>query len=146
MLAWSGMQSFPLPVTMLLWSAMSLGLASALVAAWGRYRDLPAWLTGPETCRLEGGGCQALFRTPRAALLGVPNALLAAAFYPLLAWGLLAGWDRRLLLGGASLALAMSVFLAWSLLSRKLQCRICWAGHWANLAVWGILLWRFQVS
>ena len=122
--------------------SMALGLASALVALWGRYRDLPGWLTGPATCRLEGGGCQALFRTPRAAVLGVPNSLLAAGFYPGLAWGLHAGWDPRLLLAGASLALAMSAFLAWSLFSRKLECRICWAGHLANAVIWIVLLVR----
>ena len=123
--------------------ALPLGLASALAAVYGRYRDLPAWLTGPATCKLEGGGCQALFRTPRAALLGVPNALLAAAFYPLLAVGLCLGWPLAWLLGGASLALGMSTFLGWSLISRKLECRICWAGHAANLAIWGILLLRW---
>ncbi len=123
-----------------LWTGVAVGFASALIALYGRYRDLPGWLTGPATCRLEGGGCQALFRTPRAALLwGIPNSLLAALFYPLLAWGVLAGWDPRLLLAGASGALAMSVFLAWSLHSRKLECRICWAGHWANLAIWVVL-------
>lgn len=129
-------------MTWALWAAMAVGLASALAALYGRYRDLPAWLTGPATCTLEGAGCQALFRTPRAALLGVPNALLGAAFYPLLAYGLLAGWDPRLLLGGAGLALGMSAVLAWSLISRGLECRICWAGHWANLAIAGILAWR----
>ncbi len=129
-------------MTWALWAAMTAGLASALIALYGHYRDLHAWLTGPNTCTLEGGGCQALFRTPRAALLGVPNALLAALFYPLLAFGLRAGWNLPLLLGGASVALAMSAFLAWSLLSRNLECRICWAGHWANLAIWGILAWR----
>ena len=125
-----------------LWTALLLGLASALAALWGRYRNLPAWLTGPATCKLEGGGCQALFRSPRAALFGVPNALLGAAFYPGMALGLIAGWDLRLLFAGAGLSLAMSVFLAFSLLSRKLECRICWAGHWANLAIAGILAWR----
>lgn len=129
-------------MSLLLWTALVLGFLSALAALYGRYRDLPGWLTGPATCKLEGGGCQALFRTPRAALLGVPNALLAAAFYPLLAWGILDDWDLRLLLAGASLALLMSVVLAWSLLSRKLECRICWAGHWANLAIWAVLAWR----
>src|SRR4029078_12846075 len=29
-------------------------------------------------------------------------------------------------------AVAMSVFLAYSLLSRNLQCRICWTGHVAS--------------
>lgn len=126
----------------LLWAALAVGFASALVALYGRYRDLPGWLTGPATCKLEGGGCQALFRAPRAALLGVPNSLLGAFFYPALAWGLLAEWDSRLLFAAASASLAMSIFLAAGLLSRKLECRVCWAGHWANLAIWLVLAWR----
>ena len=36
-------------------------------------------------------------------------------------------------------AVAMSVVLGWSLLSRGLQCRICWTGHVAN-AVLALLL------
>jgi tetratricopeptide (TPR) repeat protein len=32
-------------------------------------------------------------------------------------------------------AVAMSVFLGWSLLSRGLQCRICWTGHVANVVL-----------
>jgi hypothetical protein len=29
----------------------------------------------------------------------------------------------------------MSAFLGWSLISRRLQCRICWTGHIANLVL-----------
>ena len=54
------------------------------------------------------------------------------------------GWPVAWLLGGASLAMAMSAFLAWSLISRKLECRICWAGHWANLAIWVALAMRIR--
>jgi hypothetical protein len=32
-------------------------------------------------------------------------------------------------------AVAMSAFLGWSLLSRGLQCRICWTGHIANVVL-----------
>ena len=128
----------------MIWIGMAVGMASALAALWGRYRDLPGWLTGPATCKLEGGGCQVLFRTPRAALLGVPNALLGVGFYFLLAAGLRMGWPKAWLLGGSSLALAMSAFLGWSLISRKLECRICWAGHWANLAIWIALAMRIR--
>ena len=49
----------------------------------------PGWLTGPEICRLEDGGCAVLFRSPRAALLGIPNATLGLALYALLATGLI---------------------------------------------------------
>ena len=54
---------------------------------YGHYLVLPAWLTGPEICQLEAGGCAVLFRTPRARLLGVPNASLGVLLYALLATG-----------------------------------------------------------
>ena len=56
-------------------------------------------MTGPEICQLEGGGCAVLFRSPRSALLGVPNAGLGLLLYALLAIGLLAR-----LAGAAALA------------------------------------------
>ena len=128
-------------MTWVLWLAMALGLASSLAALWGRYRDLPEWMAGAGFCSKDGA-CETLLRSRRAALLGIPNAVLAAAFSPLLAWGLRSSWDPRLLLGAASLALAMTLFLAWSLVSRKLRCRICWAGHLANATIWVVLLAR----
>lgn len=126
---------------LLLGIGLPLGILSAAAALWGRYRDLPGFLTGPTICRTEGKGCAVLFRTPRAALLGIPNAALALAFYAFLAAGLAAGGPPGLLLAGALAALATSVFLAASLLSRRLECRICWAGHAANaLIAIGMLL------
>ena len=83
-----------------------------------------------------------LFRTPRASLLGVPNALLGVLLYVLLAIGLVRGWPASLLLAMTLPALAMSAFLAWSLFTRKLQCRICWTGHAANLVLALTLLVR----
>ena len=60
----------------LTWIALVLGAAAAAAALYGHYRVLPAWLTGPEVCLMEDGGCAVLFRSPRSRLLGVPNALL----------------------------------------------------------------------
>jgi uncharacterized membrane protein len=117
------------------WIALVLGAGAASAALYGHYRVLPAWLTGPEVCLMEHGGCAALFRTPRASLLGVPNALLGVVLYALLAIGLAAGWPPMLMLAMVLPALAMSAFLGWSLLSRHLQCRICWTGHAANLVL-----------
>jgi uncharacterized membrane protein len=73
-----------------------------------------------------------LFRTPRASLLGVPNALLGVMLYLLLAIGLLLDWPPLLLFLMTLPAIVMSAFLGWSLLTRGLQCRICWTGHLAN--------------
>lgn len=116
----------------LIWIALGLGAAAATAALYGHYRVLPSWLTGPEVCLMEEGGCAVLFRSPRSRLLGVPNALLGVTLYLLLATGLLLRWPDWLLFAMTLPALAMSVFLGWSLLSRGLQCRICWTGHVAN--------------
>ena len=122
-------------VQILIWLALLVGGAASACALYGHYYVLPAWLTGPEVCRLEDGGCAVLFRTPRASLLGVPNALLGVALYALLALGLLRGWPALWLFVMTLPAVAMSAFLGWSLLSRGLQCRICWTGHFANAAL-----------
>jgi uncharacterized membrane protein len=119
----------------LIWIALLVGASASFAALWGYYRELPGWLTGPEICRMEGGGCAILFRTPRAALLGVPNASLGMLLYLALAAGLLLGWPPRLLFMMTLPAIGMSAFLGWSLWTRKLQCRICWAGHAANASL-----------
>jgi uncharacterized membrane protein len=124
-------------VTVIVWAALGVGMAAACAAFYGRYRTLPASLTGPEVCKLdEVNGCQVLFRTRYAALLGVPNSLLGVLYYPLVAAGLLAGWPVSLLMAGASAAGAMSIYLAYVLSRDGLDCRICWAGHLANAALW----------
>jgi tetratricopeptide (TPR) repeat protein len=116
----------------LTWIALAAGAAAAAAALYGHYRVLPAWLTGPEVCLMEDGGCAVLFRSPRSRLIGVPNALLGVVLYALLAIGLLAGWPASLLFVMTLPAVAMSVVLGYSLITRGLQCRICWTGHAAN--------------
>jgi uncharacterized membrane protein len=122
-------------LNVVMWIALLFGAGASLCALYGHYYVLPAWLTGPEVCRLEDGGCAVLFRTPRASLLGVPNALLGVMLYLLLTVGLLIGWPAGWLFLMTLPAVAMSAFLAWSLLTRHLQCRICWTGHAANLVL-----------
>ena len=63
---------------MMIWLALLGGATAAAAAFYGHYRELPGWMTGPEICQLDAGGCAILFRSPRAALLGVPNAGLGA--------------------------------------------------------------------
>ena len=122
-------------VSVLIWIALLLGAAASVAALWGYYRVLPGWLTGPEVCRLEDGGCAVLFRTPRAALLGVPNASLGILLYAALAAGLILGAPPLLLFVMTVPAVGMSAFLGYSLISRNLECRICWTGHVANVAL-----------
>jgi uncharacterized membrane protein len=126
----------------LTWIALVLGAAAATAALYGHYRVLPAWLTGPEVCLMEDGGCAVLFRSPRSRLLGVPNALLGVTLYVLLGSGLLARWPAWLLFVMTLPAVAMSLVLGYSLITRKLECRICWTGHFANAILALTLLLR----
>jgi uncharacterized membrane protein len=121
----------------LVWTGLIAGFAAAGAALYGRYRTLPAALTGPMVCKLDdANGCQVLFRTRNAALLGVPNGLLGIACYVSIAIGLVRGWPTALLLAGASAALTMSVYLAYVLIRDRLECRVCWTGHFANAVLW----------
>ena len=120
---------------LLFWTALAAGSAAAVAALYGHYLVLPGWLTGPQVCQMDQGGCAVLFRSPRSKLLGVPNALLGIGLYIAIAAGALLRWPPSWLLAMMLPALAMSAFLGWSLLSRGLQCRICWTGHIANLVL-----------
>jgi uncharacterized membrane protein len=116
----------------IVWIALLVGAASSAAALYGHYRVLPGWLTGPEICRLEHGGCAVLFRSPRARLLGVPNAALGLLLYAALAAGLVLRVPRLWLFTLTIPAVAMSAVLGYSLIANRRQCRICWAGHLAN--------------
>jgi uncharacterized membrane protein len=119
-------------MTALVWLALAGGTLAAAAAFYGHYRELPVWMTGPEICRLEGGGCAILFRSPRAALFGVPNAGLGLVLYAVLAVGILQHRPPMLLWMMTWPALLMSAFLGYSLIVNGRQCRICWAGHASN--------------
>jgi uncharacterized membrane protein len=116
----------------LIWMALAVGTIASAAALYGHYLVLPAWMTGPQICQLEHGGCAVLFRSPRARLLGIPNAALGVCLYLLLAAGLLLDWPMSWLLVLTLPAVAMSVFLGYSLIANGRECRICWAGHIAN--------------
>ena len=127
---------------LVIWLALAGGTAAAAAALYGHYYVLPGWLTGPEICRLEDGGCAVLFRSPRSALLGVPNATLGLALYALLALGLLLDAPSWVLLAMTAPAIAMSAFLGRSLIVNGHQCRICWTGHVSNALLFVMLLAR----
>jgi len=130
------------PLSIILWLAIVVGTGAALAALYGRYKVLPAFLTGPAVCQLEEGGCLVLFRTKEASLLGPPNALLGVLLYLFLVSGLIGGWPEPLLIAAATAGLAMSVYLARYLIRNHLQCRICWVGHISNAVIWLILVSR----
>ena len=50
--------------------ALAAGAAAAAAALSGHYRVLPAWLTGPEICRLEDGGTRHPLSQPPLAPAG----------------------------------------------------------------------------
>jgi len=116
----------------LTWLSLASAALAAAAAFVGHYRELPAWMTGPEICRAEGGGCAVLFRSPRSALLGVPNAGLGLLLYAVLAIGAIAEWPTPFLWLLTLPAVAMSAFLGYSLIVNRHQCRICWTGHLSN--------------
>jgi uncharacterized membrane protein len=122
-----------------IWIALAVGASAAAAALYGHYLVLPGWLTGPQICRLEHGGCAVLFRSPRARLLGVPNALLGLLLYVLLGVGLWRHWPPMVLFVLTVPAVAMSAFLGYSLIVNKRECRICWAGHTANAVLFVLL-------
>ena len=128
--------------TTLIWIALACGAAAAAAALYGHYRVLPSWLTGPEICQLENGGCTVLFRSPRSRLLGVPNAALGLSLYVLLAIGLSTRWPAALLAIMTVPAVLMSAFLGYSLIVNGHQCRVCWTGHFANAALLVLLTAR----
>jgi uncharacterized membrane protein len=124
------------------WIALIVAAAASAAALYGHYRDLPWWLTGPTICRLDGNGCAVLFRTPRASVLGVPNALLGLVLYAILAIGVLSQWPASWLLALTTPAIGMSVFLGASLIRNKRECRICWTGHVANAVLFACFVLR----
>lgn len=122
-------------ITALIWIALACGAAASTAALYGHYRVLPPWLTGPEICQLENGGCTVLFRSPRSRLLGIPNAALGLLLYGLLAIGVSSGCPAALLAVMTLPAVFMSAFLGYSLIANRHECRICWTGHVANAAL-----------
>lgn len=124
------------------WIALTAAVCASAAALYGHYRDLPGWLTGPTICRLDGNGCAVLFRTPRASVLGVPNAALGLLLYLVLAIGLAQRWPWAWLLALTTPAIAMSIFLAGSLVRNRRECRICWTGHVANAVLFAYFATR----
>jgi uncharacterized membrane protein len=84
--------------------------------------------------------------TPRARLLGVPNAALGALYYPVLlvlVWlGSTLALDLAVVVALA--AAAMSAVLAYSLVRvTKMPCPFCWTGHLTN---WALLILTLAVT
>ena len=84
-------------------------------------------------------------QTPRATVLGrVPNSAIGIAYYALLAIAAFFLDVPAVRLGAvaaATLAAAMSVYLAYSLLFvTRMPCANCWTGHVVNWLLLALLL------
>jgi uncharacterized membrane protein len=104
--------------SIILWISIIAGTLAAAAALYGQHKVLPKILTGPAVCKMEAGGCQVLFRTKEATLMGPSNALLGIILYLLLAVGLLVGLPIVILLLAATAGVALSIYLGWYLFKK----------------------------
>ena len=100
----------------------------------------------PQVCRLEEKTCLSVLDTPRAKIFGLPNSLLGIFVYAYAALDVFffPPYLGALLLGAACLR---SVYLAYSLLFiTKIPCKLCFASHAVNLALFVIYLARVTAA
>jgi uncharacterized membrane protein len=96
--------------------------------------------------RVDKGQAQdpSVVTTPRARVLGVPNALIGFAYYLallVLAPSLQNQFWWMVALAASALAAAMSLYLAYSLLFvTRMRCVYCWTGHVVNWLIFIVLL------
>jgi len=106
------------------------------------YRWFPpnvAWI--PQVCQLKEQSCMTVLGTPRAKIFGIPNSVFGIALYLYLIASLFLGPPPQVALALLALALARSIFLAYSLLFiTKIPCPLCFTGHGTNLALFLIVL------
>lgn len=83
-------------------------------------------------------------RPAARAAFGVSNAAFGLAYYGALLAAVPLSDARpvkRAMLAGSSLALAMSLYLMYSLLFRtRLPCPYCWTAHGLNVVLFGLVL------
>ena len=99
----------------------------------------------PRICRLDPGACATILETREARLFGVPNFDLGILFYiGLVISALLPDvWKelRTMLLFGSIVAVAMGIYLSYSLMVRlKVHCVLCYTSHVINILIFFLLL------
>lgn len=105
---------------------------------YGWFKPDVFWM--PQVCQLKEESCMTVLGTPRAKLFGLPNSLFGIAVYTTLLLGPL-GFPPSIALALISIALARSVYLAYSLLFiTKIPCPLCFTTHGINLALFVIYL------
>jgi uncharacterized membrane protein len=87
----------------------------------------------PQVCRLKEADCMTVLGTPRAKMFGIPNSAFGIALYLYLILDLFF-FPPAIALAALGLALARSVYLAYSLLFiTKIPCPLCFTTHAINL-------------
>ncbi len=105
---------------------------------YGWFKPDVFWM--PRVCQLKEESCMTVLGTPRAKLFGLPNSLFGIAVYSYLLLDL-SGFPPSIGFALISIALARSVYLAYSLLFiTKIPCPLCFTTHGINLALFVILL------
>ena len=88
----------------------------------------------PRVCRLEERTCLSVLQTPRAKIFGVPNSSFGIFLYIFLILDAFFKFPVWIGLFFLSLALARSVYLAYSLLFvTRIPCPLCFTSHAVNL-------------
>lgn len=92
-------------------------------------------------------------QTPRARVLGAPNALFGACYYVALAAGVWLGVGLRvppvieICLAASALATLVSLYLAFSLLYvTRMPCPYCWTAHVVNWLLLPVVAYALVLS
>jgi uncharacterized membrane protein len=123
----------------------SLGFFISLYFTLVYYQLMPADARFiPKFCRLDQSTCESILATPEARVFGIPNFSLGLVFYLALivAIALPEVLEKAYLLfvAASGLAVAMSLFLSYTLLLRlKARCALCFASHILNLIIFLLL-------
>lgn len=129
-------------------AALGLAIASYFTAVTYRWSEPDVrWI--PAFCRLEEETCASVVFTGQARVFGPPNAVFGQIYYAILIVAAIvdrldtAPWSHALL-AAAAVTVGLAAYLSYSLLRvLRVPCRLCFASHGINLAIFGLLLYRF---
>jgi uncharacterized membrane protein len=95
----------------------------------------------PQVCQLKEATCMNVIGTPRAKMFGIPNSAFGIVLYTYLLIDIFFLFPPAIALVGLTLALARSIYLAYSLIYvTKIPCPLCFTTHVINLILFLIVL------
>ncbi len=135
---------YPIIVALLAFAGWAFSFYFVSVTT-GRLTPNIWWM--PPFCRMSEGSCQTLVETPYGTILGRPNAFWGTLYYPFLVLVIAAAAldtvDVGVLVGLASLAMIISLYLLWGLYRLRTACPVCFATHAVNLLILiTVVVWR----